>query len=586
MTGNSAWPKPTDVKVDDKRRDADKDEDADGKDDVHNRPHGKTEWKVMPYTPTAVFETPVYGKGSGRMGNGASGNTRTSASGPSTRAGQSSTGKSNGTRASSVPNENTPGPKDEAAQKMPPPPVPGARETANDAHKNGEDFAPRQGANLPKRQQSLRRIETSKRNGTTDDNPSRSAGHAPATQFERGLATAGADSRDSRRSLAARGSDDAGREPRKSGKKSNRNSYANGSHSSAGQYLNGSDFQPGFAGHQSFVPRNNATFAGSGSRGGSAYRGPARSQSIPMDSYNRPHGGYSYPGQVVPEMYSSYPMHYPVLQGTEREMHVAAVTAQLEYYFSMDNLLKDMFLRKHMDSQGWIFLAFIADFNRLKLLTTDYELLKTTCLQSSEIEIKVGEDGKDRVRKAQGWGQFVLPLEERDHSAQHAGPQNVRRPSFPQGETPYTYTQSPPSGTGTNGHPQDRIDYQATMNGNGYGFSNFDPRSAVDFQPGADSRGRQLHTSHNHNTSYVDHEQFAANGGEQQKDEPDSFPSSQIRDLTVVARKHEPRVYIQAAPNGRSFSDGGIDSRDLAQEIENLSQGVEDRLNGFVDTTQ
>ncbi len=74
-----------------------------------------------------------------------------------------------------------------------------------------------------------------------------------------------------------------------------------------------------------------------------------------------------------------------------------------EYYFSVENLCKDIYLRKHMDSKGFVYLSFIAEFNRIKQLTTDMELIKLVCYQSRIIEFSVGLDGKERLRRREGW---------------------------------------------------------------------------------------------------------------------------------------------------------------------------------------
>jgi hypothetical protein len=74
------------------------------------------------------------------------------------------------------------------------------------------------------------------------------------------------------------------------------------------------------------------------------------------------------------------------------------LTSTSEYYFSVDNLLKDMFLRRRMDSQGFVSLEFIAGFNRIKHLSTDLELIKLVCQQSSVVQYRTGEDGQDRLR--------------------------------------------------------------------------------------------------------------------------------------------------------------------------------------------
>lgn len=103
-----------------------------------------------------------------------------------------------------------------------------------------------------------------------------------------------------------------------------------------------------------------------------------------------------------------------------------------EYYFSVDNLCKDLYLRRHMDSQGFAFLSVIAKFNRIRQLTQDLELIRYVCLQSPQIEFRVGADGYDRLRKRDGWQQWVLAMEERDPSVQNDGSSPVAEASFPQ----------------------------------------------------------------------------------------------------------------------------------------------------------
>ncbi|CAI7890830.1 unnamed protein product, partial [Closterium sp. NIES-54] len=44
-----------------------------------------------------------------------------------------------------------------------------------------------------------------------------------------------------------------------------------------------------------------------------------------------------------------------------------ALTKQIEYYFSIENLCRDLFLRSKMDSEGFIHVDVIAAFNRVRL---------------------------------------------------------------------------------------------------------------------------------------------------------------------------------------------------------------------------
>ena len=100
-----------------------------------------------------------------------------------------------------------------------------------------------------------------------------------------------------------------------------------------------------------------------------------------------------------------------------------------EYYFSIDNLCKDMFLRNHMDSQGYVLLSVIADFKRIKALTEDMDLLRHVCGQLKNIEYRPGEDGVDRLRRKDGWEQWIRPMSERVPSARNEGPPAGGRPS-------------------------------------------------------------------------------------------------------------------------------------------------------------
>ena len=101
------------------------------------------------------------------------------------------------------------------------------------------------------------------------------------------------------------------------------------------------------------------------------------------------------------------------------------VMTQIEYYFSIDNLCKDLYLRKNMDSQGFVPLSVIANFKRIKTLTgPDFsiESLKFVCQQVKSVEYVHGEDGQDKMRRREGWGDFILPMNERFATAQNDGP--------------------------------------------------------------------------------------------------------------------------------------------------------------------
>ncbi|XP_074591152.1 la-related protein 1C-like [Curcuma longa] len=77
---------------------------------------------------------------------------------------------------------------------------------------------------------------------------------------------------------------------------------------------------------------------------------------------------------------------------------------QIEYYFSNENLYKDVFLKKNMDDQGWVPISLIAGFNRVKQLTNDIHLIVDALRDSTLVEIQ-GE----KVRRRNDWMNWMLP---------------------------------------------------------------------------------------------------------------------------------------------------------------------------------
>lgn len=103
-------------------------------------------------------------------------------------------------------------------------------------------------------------------------------------------------------------------------------------------------------------------------------------------------------------------------------MVVPMLRQQIEYYFSIENLCKDMYLRQRMDSQGFVPLMVIAAFKRMRELSPDMGLIRSVCEESNEIDYVVGEDDCERLRRRQSWDSFVLPMEDRDDLAKNHGP--------------------------------------------------------------------------------------------------------------------------------------------------------------------
>nr|XP_010933359.1 la-related protein 1C [Elaeis guineensis] len=82
----------------------------------------------------------------------------------------------------------------------------------------------------------------------------------------------------------------------------------------------------------------------------------------------------------------------------------AMLLKQINYYFSSDNLCKDIFLRRNMDEQGWVPINLIAGFNRVKQLTNNIQYILDTVRLSDVVEVQ-GE----KIRKRNDWMNWVLP---------------------------------------------------------------------------------------------------------------------------------------------------------------------------------
>ncbi|KAF9333383.1 La ribonucleoprotein domain member 1B [Linnemannia elongata] len=83
------------------------------------------------------------------------------------------------------------------------------------------------------------------------------------------------------------------------------------------------------------------------------------------------------------------------------------ILQQMEYYFSVENLCKDVYMRKQMDDEGYVPLSLVANFNRVKYLTTDHAFIKDVLKISKEIETK-----GDKIRRRGDWATWVFPKED------------------------------------------------------------------------------------------------------------------------------------------------------------------------------
>ena len=90
---------------------------------------------------------------------------------------------------------------------------------------------------------------------------------------------------------------------------------------------------------------------------------------------------------------------------------VNKIQKQLEYYFSVENLSQDEFLREAMDKEGWVSIDTLLGFNRMKVLGATKELVAEAAFHSQIIEIEAKEQNKIRMSKY--WKQYVAKRKER-----------------------------------------------------------------------------------------------------------------------------------------------------------------------------
>ncbi|VDK44780.1 unnamed protein product [Anisakis simplex] len=69
--------------------------------------------------------------------------------------------------------------------------------------------------------------------------------------------------------------------------------------------------------------------------------------------------------------------------------------AQLEYYFSRENLMTDRFLRCQMDNDQYVPIGIIAGFPKVKRLTNDFNLIVQVLRESTQVQV---DDLGERVR--------------------------------------------------------------------------------------------------------------------------------------------------------------------------------------------
>jgi la-related protein 1 len=151
---------------------------------------------------------------------------------------------------------------------------------------------------------------------------------------------------------------------------------------------------------------------------------------------------------------------------------IPVIRQQIEYYFSVENLCKDTYLRRQMDSQGFVKFSTIAGFKRMRELVKDHEMMRAACTLSDHIDYVYGDDNVERLRARDGWHNWILSYDMRDEDARNEGPGNITfwyqyQHPHPYGVTPLAYV-GPGSAGMYSAFPDERVFQPVYGNGNYY----------------------------------------------------------------------------------------------------------------------
>ncbi|EFQ28726.1 La domain-containing protein [Colletotrichum graminicola M1.001] len=401
-----SWPTPeTAVKEtvkEDKRKPSDKTErpDADVQDDAASKGRSKEKWERMDFVPTVQFSTPIPSVRGSRGGRGGARGGRDVAS----RGGH---GASAAAAAADKP----------AAAAVP------SSKSGSEARERARD------GNAPIRTNSQPPAANNKRASMEASSKEQRKPSAPSSS-ERNKEPQSNATNEQAGPVRERGE---GRGDRGRGGYRGRGGHPGNvpMHSQQSSYMgNGNTF--GSQGPRQFTSpplHQNGSFAssygGSQSRGGrggrgqsngsGAFRGaggPSNSGRMRQVQTNMSQVSWDYGMPMTP---GSYPAFY------EQTRHL--MIPQFEYYFSVENLLKDEFLRKHMDSQGFVPLELVLGFSRVRTVA-DPQTLRAICAECPQLDYVIGDDGIERLRSRTHWQKFVYSkMELRFESARNAGPQ-------------------------------------------------------------------------------------------------------------------------------------------------------------------
>ncbi|KAK9071454.1 hypothetical protein SSX86_010023 [Deinandra increscens subsp. villosa] len=110
------------------------------------------------------------------------------------------------------------------------------------------------------------------------------------------------------------------------------------------------------------------------------------------------------PGPHPPPMPFGPPLSPQVYYVASDPLLNANIVAQIDYYFSNENLVKDTYLRRNMDEQGWVSAGLIAGFKKVSSLTDNVQLILDVMRTSTIVEVQ-----GDKIRRRNDWMKWIMP---------------------------------------------------------------------------------------------------------------------------------------------------------------------------------
>ncbi|KAG4382241.1 hypothetical protein JHK82_038760 [Glycine max] len=129
---------------------------------------------------------------------------------------------------------------------------------------------------------------------------------------------------------------------------------------------------------------------------GPSFPGPAPVWCVPMPppgSIRGPH-----PRHFVPYPVNPTPQPPPPETVSLR----TSIVKQIDYYFSDENLQNDHYLISLMDDQGWVPISTVADFKRVKKMSTDIPFILDALQSSNTVEVQ-----GDKIRQRDSWSKWI-----------------------------------------------------------------------------------------------------------------------------------------------------------------------------------